>query len=50
MDKISPGLYLASPNGELTALHTADGKGDERLLLEYIEEWDLKGIEVTLND
>lgn len=35
-----PGLYLVNSTGETVPLHTENG-GDEELLEEYLEEWDL---------
>jgi hypothetical protein len=40
MTKTAPGLYLVNATGEMVPLHTEDG-GDEQLLQEYLEEWDL---------
>lgn len=41
----APGLYLVNSTGEMAKVHTADG-GDEGLLREYLEEWDIDGVEV----
>jgi hypothetical protein len=46
-DNTARGLYLVNATGEMTALHTADG-GDQQVLREYLEEWDLPKIEVDV--
>lgn len=44
-DNTPPGLYLVNSTGEMSEVHTAEGN-DIQLLKEYIQEWDISGIEV----
>jgi hypothetical protein len=48
-DTTAPGLYVVNATGEMVPVHTADG-GDQQVLREYLQEWDLPGIEVTDDD
>jgi len=46
MSDHEPGLYLVNATGGMVGVHTA-GDSDEQLLREYLEEWDIDGIEVS---
>jgi hypothetical protein len=43
-----PGLYLVNSTGEMIDVHTSSGENDLQLLREYLEEWDIEGVEVNV--
>jgi hypothetical protein len=47
MSDYEPGLYLVNATGEMIGVHTASGDCDMQLLREYLDEWDVPGVEVT---
>ena len=45
----APGLYMINATGEMVPVHTANG-GDQQVLREYLDEWDVPGITVEDNE
>jgi hypothetical protein len=42
-----PGLYLVNATGEMIGVHTVSSDNDLQLLREYLEEWDIEGVEIN---